>query len=121
VNTPQKGLEVTRGQSGGSPILRLQGRLTLGEGSRALRKAVGEVAAEGHKNLLLDLREVSYVDSSGLGSLVAAYNSLKTGGGAVGLVNVPPRVQQLLEMSGLTAVFRVFATEQEAAAAFGAA
>jgi anti-anti-sigma factor len=118
VNAPVKGLEILRGESAGRPILRLRGRLTLGEGSRILRKAIGELSAQGHKHILLDLTDVSYVDSSGLGTLVAAYNSVKTGGGVVGLVKVPKRVNDLLDMSGLTAVFKLFATEHEAAEYF---
>jgi anti-sigma B factor antagonist len=108
--------EMARAESGGVPVLRLKGRLTLGEGSRALRACIADIAEEGHAWLLLDLAEVSYVDSSGLGALVAGYNLLKVKGGAVGLFQVPKRVQSLLEMSGLTAVFKIYATELEAAA-----
>jgi anti-sigma B factor antagonist len=109
--------EMTRAEAGAVPVLRLKGRLTLGEGSKALRAKLTEIAAEGHKYILLDLADVTYVDSSGLGSLVAGYNSLKSKGGTVGLFQVPKRVQDLLEMSGLTAVFKIFPTEQEASAA----
>jgi anti-sigma B factor antagonist len=111
-------LEMIRADSGGVPILRLKGRLTLGEGSRALRGCISDIASEGHKYLLLDLGDVTYVDSSGLGSLVAGYNSLKLKSGAVGLFKVPPRVLSLLEMSGLTTIFKIFGTEQEASAEF---
>src|SRR5579863_6862314 len=107
-------LELARAEAGGIPVLRLRGRLTLGEGSRDLRGTISDIAAEGHKSLLLDLGELSYIDSSGLGALVAGYNSLKLKGGSVGLFQVPERVLELLEMSGLAAVFRIFATEQEA-------
>jgi anti-anti-sigma factor len=109
--------EMARAEAGGVPVLRLKGRLTLGEGSKALRAKLAEIAAEGHKYILLDLADITYVDSSGLGALVAGYNSLKSKGGTVGLFQVPKRVQDLLEMSGLTAVFRIFHTEKEASAA----
>jgi anti-sigma B factor antagonist len=108
--------EMARAESGGVPVLRLKGRLTLGQGSRSLRACISEIAEEGHTRLLLDLADVSYVDSSGLGALVAGYNSLKVKGGVVGLFQVPKRVHSLLELSGLTAVFTIYATEQEAAA-----
>ena len=98
-------LVIVRGTQAGNPVLKLQGRLTLGEGSRILRGLIADVAAEGHKILLLDLAQVSYVDSSGLGALVAGYNSLKAQGGTTRLLNVPPRVQALLELSGLTTLF----------------
>ncbi len=107
--------EIDRADAGGVPVLRLRGRLTLGEGARALRGLISDIAAEGHKYLLLDLGEVSYIDSSGLGTLVAGYNSLKLKGGTVGLFQVPKRVRDLLEMSRLTTVFRIFDTEREAA------
>jgi len=110
-------LEITRAESDGVPVLRLKGRLTLGEGSRALRASISDIAVEGHKYVLLDLGEVSYIDSSGLGALVAGYNSVKLRGGTVGLFRVPKRVQDLLEMSGLAAIFRIFGTEREAASA----
>ena len=108
-------LEMIRAEAGGVPVLRLKGRLTLGEGSLALRGCISGIAAEGHTYLLLDLREVTHVDSSGLGALVAGYNSMKLIGGTVGLFQVPQKVQALLEMSGLVAVFRIFGTEEEAA------
>jgi len=107
-----------RAESGGLPVLRLKGRLTLGEGARALRGCISDISAEGHKFLLLDLGEMSYVDSFGLGTLVAGYNSLRVNGGAIGLFQVPERVRNLLEMGRLTTVFRIFGTEQEAAAGF---
>ena len=100
-----KNLEITRATDDGNPLLKLQGRLTLGEGSRALRGLISDLAAEGHRVLLLDMAEVSYVDSSGLGALVAGYNSLNAQGGSIRLLNVPQRVQALLEMSGLTTLF----------------
>jgi anti-sigma B factor antagonist len=99
-------LEIVRASSGESPVLKLKGRLTLGEGSRVLRGLISDVAAEGHKLLIIDLEQVSYVDSSGLGALVSGFNSLKAQGGFVQLINVPARVQALLEMSGLTVLFR---------------
>jgi anti-sigma B factor antagonist len=108
-------LEVSRAEAGGIPVLRLRGRLTLGEGSRDLCRTIADIAAEGHKSLLLDLGELSYIDSSGLGTLVAGYNLLKGNGGSVGLFQVPERVRELLEMTGLVMVFRIFATEREAA------
>jgi anti-sigma B factor antagonist len=107
-------LEIARGVAGLIPVLTLRGRLTLGEGSRALRRSLEEIAAEGHKHILLDLSEVSYVDSSGLGALVAGYNSLKARQGTVGLFGVPARVQELLDLSRLTTIFRVFSSQAEA-------
>jgi anti-sigma B factor antagonist len=77
---------------------------------------MADVAGEGHKIVLLDLAELTYVDSSGLGAMVAGYNSLKLKGGSVALFAVPKRVRELIEMSGLKAIFKMFGTEQEALA-----
>lgn len=109
-----KTFEIARGESGGTPVLTLRGKLTLGEGSRELRQTIERIVAEGGRHILLDMTGVTYVDSSGLGAMVSGYNSVKTQGGSVGLVNVPKRVQDLLGMSGLTAIFRVFASKEEA-------
>jgi anti-sigma B factor antagonist len=113
-----KTFELARSESGSTSILTLQGKLTLGEGSRELRQSIEQIAAEGGKHILLDMTGVTYVDSSGLGAMVAGYNSVKTHGGVVGLLNVPKRVQDLLGMSGLTAVFPTFASREEAAQHF---
>jgi anti-anti-sigma factor len=119
--TPTPTFEMKRTDSEGMPLVRLKGRLTLGEGSRSLRACLADIAGEGHKYVLLDLAAVTYVDSSGLGALVAGYNSLKSRGGTVVLFQVPKRIHDLIEISGLTAVFRMFGTEQEAAAGVGPA
>ncbi|HWE49509.1 MAG TPA: STAS domain-containing protein [Bryobacteraceae bacterium] len=111
-------LEMIRADAAGIPVLRLRGRLTLGEGSKALRGCISDLAAEGHKSLMLDLGEVSYMDSSGLGALVAGYNALKAQSGAMALFNVPKRIVNLLEMSRLTSLFPIFGTETEAAGHF---
>jgi anti-sigma B factor antagonist len=113
---PSPSFEMMRAAAGGLPVVRLRGRLTLGEGSKSLRACMADIAGEGHRLALLDLAEVSYVDSSGLGAMVAGYNSLKLKGGSVVLFAVPTRVRDLIQMSGLTAVFRMFGTEQEALA-----
>jgi anti-sigma B factor antagonist len=113
-NRPMKSFEVARDQSAGVPVLRLKGRLTIGEGSRDLRGTISDIAAEGHKYLLLDLGEVTYIDSSGLGALVAGYNSMNLKGGRLGLFCVPERIRDLLEISGLAVVLRIFGTEQDA-------
>jgi len=116
-NPTTPAFEMTRTSSAGLPLLRLKGRLTIGEGSRSLRAAISDIAAEGNKYVLLDLGEVTYVDSSGLGALVAGYNSVKSKGGAIALFQVPSRVRDLIEMSGLSAVFKVYPSESEATAA----
>ena len=114
---PQQSFEMMRTEHAGLPLVRMRGRLTIGEASKSLRACMAGIGSEGHKRVLLDMAEVTYMDSAGLGALVAGYNLVKSGGGTVGLFKVPKRIRDLIEMSGLTAVFRIYETEQDAAAA----
>lgn len=88
-------------------ILSLKGRLTVGE-SNAVREKITEVAAQGHVNVILDLTHVEYVDSTGLGTLVICYTSLKKQGGALKLVNPNKRNVELLLLTKLHTIFQVF-------------
>jgi anti-sigma B factor antagonist len=108
---------ITR-QSGDVSILDLSGRITLGEGASTLRNAIRAMALEGHKKLLLNLEEASYVDSSGLGVLVSAFATLANHGGQLKLLNVLSRVKDLLLITKLYAVFEIFDDEQAAVGSF---
>jgi len=108
---------VTR-QSGDVSILDLSGRITLGEGASTLRNAIRTIALEGHKKILLNLGDASYVDSSGLGVLVSAFATLANHGGQLKLLNVLSRVKDLLLITKLYAVFEIFDHEDEAVASF---
>lgn len=87
-------------------ILRLRGRLTA-DGDAPLAAAVGRLADTSVQMLVLDFRDVSYVDSTCLGELIAAYKALRARGAKLRLVNLPPRVRRLLDLSGLTDVLGV--------------
>ena len=113
-----KNYDISRSDSGTIPLMTVQGKITLGEGSRELRCAIERIAADGGRHVILDLAGVVYVDSSGLGSMIAGYNAMRARGGAVALVNVPKRVAELLSMSGLTGLLRIFPTKEEAARHF---
>ncbi len=108
---------VTR-QSGDVSVLDVSGRITLGEGASALRNAIRTMALEGHKKILLNLGEASYVDSSGLGVLVSAFATLANHGGQLKLLNVLSRVKDLLLITKLYAVFEIFDEEATAVASF---
>ena len=108
---------VTR-QSGDVSVLDVSGRITLGEGASALRNAIRTMALEGHKKILLNLGEASYVDSSGLGVLVSAFATLANHGGQLKLLNVLSRVKDLLLITKLYAVFEIFDDEAAAIASF---
>ncbi len=97
---------------GGVTILDLTGRIVLGDGSTALRDLVRNLISAGNKKILLNLRNVDYIDSSGLGELVSAFTSMRSGGGELKLLNLTKRVQALLQITKLYTVFDI--TDDEA-------
>jgi anti-sigma B factor antagonist len=105
-------------QVDGVTILDLSGRITLGEGSVTIRDAVRDALAKGSKNIVLNLADVSYIDSSGLGELVSAYTSVKNSGGELKLLNLTSKVHDLLQITKLYTVFDVKDDEVSAIAAF---
>lgn len=110
-------LDIRESTREGIAILSLKGRLTVGEAS-AVREKVSEVAAAGNINVLLNLENVEYIDSTGLGALVICYTSLKKAGGALKLVNPNKRNVELLLLTKLHTIFEVFADEQDAVNSF---
>jgi anti-sigma B factor antagonist len=103
---------------GGVTVLDLSGRITLGEGSIALRDAVREALAAGSKKMLLNVGDVNYIDSAGLGELVSAYTSVKNAGGDLKLVNLSKKIKDLLVITKLLTVFDVKEDEKDALASF---
>jgi anti-sigma B factor antagonist len=92
---------------GGVTIVDLSGRIALGEGSAGLRDLVRNLVSEGNKKILLNLRDVDYIDSSGLGELVSAFTSMRSKGGELKLLNLTKRVQDLLQITKLYTVFEI--------------
>jgi len=107
-------------QVDGVVILDLSGRITLGEGSVTLRDAVHDAVSKSEKKLLLNLANVDYIDSSGLGELVSAYTSVKNSGGELKLLHLTKKVHDLLQITKLYTVFDVKDDEAEAITAFNA-
>ena len=105
-------------QVDGVTILDLSGRITLGEGSITIRDAVRDVVAKGSNKILLNLGDVSYIDSSGLGELVSAYTTVKNAGGELKLLNLTKKVHDLLQITKLYTVFDVKDDEASAVASF---
>jgi anti-sigma B factor antagonist len=101
-------------QSGNVTILDVSGRIQLGESSMALRDKLRELAAENHTRILLNLGDVSYIDSSGIGELVAGFTTLANRGGVLKLLNLTKRIKDLLQITKLYTVFEVY--DDEAAA-----
>jgi len=113
-------VKLTTHQNGGVTIIKIDGKLTLGEGTSALRTKVRELVAGGSKQLVLDMAEVDYIDSSGLGELIGAHTTVTTAGGEMRLLHLAKRVHDLLKITKLYTVFEVFEDEAAAVASFTA-
>ena len=99
-------------------VLDLSGKITIGEGDIKLREAVNALLEEGRKNLVLNLSGVSYMDSAGIGELVACYKRAKEKGAAMKLLNPSGKVQDLLILTRLQEVFDIYRDEREALTSF---
>jgi anti-sigma B factor antagonist len=106
-------------QVNGVTIVDLSGRITLGEGSVILRDTVRELLGKGQKKILLNLGNVTYIDSSGIGELVSAYTSVRNQQGDLKLLNLTKKVHDLLQITKLYTVFDVKDDEAAAVASFG--
>ena len=113
-------LTINERTAGNVTILELDGKITIGDGSVQLREAVRKLLEQGHKNLLIDLGKVDYVDSSGIGELVSCYTTTKNQGGQLKLLNLTKKIQDLLSITKLLTVFETFESEADALASFGA-
>lgn len=111
-------LNISERQAGDVTILDLEGKVTIGEGSVALRSAVRNLIAEGRTKVLLNLASVSYCDSSGIGELVSSFSSIQREGGSMKLLNLTKKLQDLLSITKLLTVFDDFDNEEEALASF---
>ncbi len=106
-------------QVDGVTIVDLSGRITLGEGSVVLRDTVKDLLGKGQKKILLNLGDVSYIDSSGIGELVSAFTSVRNQGGELKLLHLTKKVHDLLQITKLYTVFDVKDDEAGAISAFG--
>ena len=102
----------------GVTVLGLSGRITLGEGSVQLRDAIRDLISKGQKSILLDLGDVNYIDSSGLGELVSAYTTARNQGATLKLLKLTNKVHYLLQLTKLYTVFDIFDDEASAIASF---
>jgi len=106
-------------QVDGVTIVDLSGRITLGEGSVVLRDSIKDLLGKGQKKILLNLGDVSYIDSSGIGELVSAFTSVRNQGGELKLLNLTKKVHDLLQITKLYTVFDVKDDEASAISSFG--
>ena len=107
-------LNIRERQAGDVTILDMEGKITIGEGSVAVRSAVRRLLEEGKKKILLNLAAVGYVDSSGIGELVSSFTTINREGGQLKLLNLTQKIQDLLAITKLLTVFDVYEDESAA-------
>jgi anti-sigma B factor antagonist len=103
---------------GGVTVIDMDGRITLGEGSDLLRDLIGGKLGSGHKKIVMNLAGINYIDSTGLGELVAGYRQIKSQGGELKLLKLNKKVSDLLQITKLYAVFDIHSDEAQAVASF---
>ena len=107
-------MQIAERESGRVTILDLAGKVTLGDGDTLLKDKLHSLLHQGKKDVLLNLGQVSYVDSAGLGAIVSAYTTMTREGGNLKLSNVTKKLQDLLSITKLLTVFETFDNEDEA-------
>ena len=113
------GLNITQRRAGDVVILDLDGKIALGETNRSLHESLRGLADSNEKNIIINLANVTTIDSSGLGELVAGFASLERSGGTMKLLNLQQRITELMTITKLFTVFDVFENEADAVASFG--
>jgi anti-sigma B factor antagonist len=111
-------LKMTNREVDGVSVVALDGRIVLGEESNALREKVKSLLAEGKKKIVLNMDNITFIDSAGLGTLVAAHHSAKSQGASLRLCHLGSKFQEVLQITKLLTVFDVFDTEAAAVASF---
>ena len=102
----------------GVSVLDLSGKIVLGEGDGQVRERIKDLLSDGQRKILLNLGDVSYIDSAGLGALISSYTTTKREGGSLKLMNLTKRIQDLLAITKLITVFDTYETEAEAVDSF---
>ena len=111
-------LNINQRQAGDVTVLDLDGEVRIGDSSAALRTAIRNLVSGGSSKILLNLKGVKYIDSSGIGELIANYTTVNRGGGQLKLLNLTEKVQDLLVITKLLTVFDVYDNEAEALSSF---
>lgn len=111
-------VRMTNSEVDGVSVVELDGRIVLGEESNSLREKIKSLLAEGKKKIVLNMANIKYIDSAGLGTLVAAHLSAKTQGASVRLCHLGNKFHEVLQMTKLLTVFDVYDTEAAAVSSF---
>ncbi len=114
-------LKINVRESGNVLILDLNGRITIGEEVTSLRNTIKEHLDAGQKNILLNLAEVTYIDSTGLGQFVGSFATVTSQGGKLKLVNLQKKMHELMQITKLITVFETYDSEAAAIHSFGSA
>jgi anti-sigma B factor antagonist len=104
----------------GVSILDLKGKITIGSGDVQLRETINKLVEDGKKHILINMQEVTTIDSSGIGELVGCYTSVTHKGGKLKLLHLPPKISDVLTVTQLITVFDVYESESEAIASYAA-
>ena len=111
-------ITISERQAGDVTILDLNGKVTIGEGSVALRNTIRRLLGDGKSKILMNLGGVGYIDSSGIGELVSSFTAVNKEGGTLKLLNLTQKIQDLLAITKLLTVFDVYDDEAEALSSF---
>ena len=111
-------LSINQRQAGDVTILDMDGEVRIGDSSTALRSSIRNLVAGGNQKILLNLAGIKYIDSSGIGELIANYTTVGRGGGQLKLLNLTDKVQDLLVITKLLTVFDVYDNEADALGSF---
>ncbi|BBB32220.1 anti-sigma B factor antagonist [Thermotomaculum hydrothermale] len=111
-------MKIKTREVGDVTVVEINGKITIGEGDVALRNTIKELLEKGRKKIVIDMKNVSYMDSSGVGELASAYTTTKKQGGELKLANLNTKVHDLLQLTTLISIFEVFDSTAEACASF---
>jgi anti-sigma B factor antagonist len=111
-------MKIEKRTIGDVQVLDCSGKITLGEGTMTVRNTVMDILKEGGKKIIINLADVNYIDSSGIGELVRTYITVSSSGGQLKLLNLTKKIQELLQITKLLTVFQVYDSESAALASF---
>ena len=114
-------MQIDQRSVGDVMVLDVKGKITLGEGDELLKDKVNSLVNQGQKKILVNLADVPYIDSAGLGEIVRTYTTVSRQGGSLKLVNLTKRIQDLLSITKLLTVFETFDSESDAVRSFSTA
>jgi anti-sigma B factor antagonist len=111
-------MQISENQVGSVLVLQIRGKILMGEGNVAIKKKIQEKVNAGSKEIVLDLADVPYIDSSGLGELISSYTTVQKAGGRLKLANLTNKIVDLLAITKLVTVFEYYGSVEEAVASF---